>query len=126
MLLDTCALIWKVFSPHNLSIETLKKMDNKDESIYISAISIAEIGIKIKKQKLKNFPISINDFVRLLKKTRIEIIPVDETVILKSLNLNWDHVDPADQIIVATASLLNETIVTSDTQIHAFYKQSTL
>ena len=88
----------------------------------MSAISVAEIGIKVLKKKL-SLPITITAFVNRLKLIKqLQIVPVDETVCLKALTLKWNHPDPADRFIVATAKILDCPIVTTNKEIKQFYK----
>ena len=42
----------------------------------------------------------------------------------KNLELDWDHKDPADRTIVATAMLLSSSLVTSDRMIKQFYAEA--
>ncbi|MBP7866097.1 MAG: hypothetical protein KA419_09125 [Acidobacteria bacterium] len=48
-------------------------------------------------------------------------MPADEDVWVRNLELAWDHDDPADRTIVATALLHDLPIVTADKVIAAFY-----
>ncbi len=89
----------------------------------INSISIWEIGIKIKRKRLK-IPISIQNFVHRLKEIDgVKIIPVDEDIWMESLKLKWNHNDPADRVIVATARILDMPIVTDDREMRKFYKK---
>jgi PIN domain nuclease of toxin-antitoxin system len=62
--------------------------------------------------------------------TRIEsmsgltILPVDLAIWREVLALDWDHRDPADRIIVATAMHHRATLVSSDRVIRAFYPET--
>ncbi len=122
--LDTCALIWGSIEPGLLSSkaqEAFRKIEQ--HGAFISSISIWEIGIKIKRNKL-NIGTSIEDFtLRIKRRTNIEIVPVDETIWLENLSLDWKHKDPADRTIVATARLKNLPIITNDENITRFYKK---
>jgi PIN domain nuclease of toxin-antitoxin system len=122
MLLDTCGLVWYTLDPEKLSNVTLKKL-NKSSRLYVSAISIAELGIKIKKKQLK-IPVSLREFVQRLGQTTITVLPVTEWTILDSMELKWTHTDPADRIIVATAKTEKWPIVTRDDAIRKFYSKT--
>ena len=87
----------------------------------ISSVSIWEIGIKIKKNKL-DIGLNLKEYVRRLHILgTIEIIPVDEYIWLKNVALEWEHKDPADRTIVATAKFRKIPIVTKDKVISDFY-----
>jgi len=123
ILLDTCALIYWSLDPDKLSV-TAHKYINETENIIISSISIWEIGIKVKRKKLK-IPLRLDEFVKRLKLTgQLEIIPVDELIWMKNIELDWDHKDPADRNIVATALIYECPLVTSDLVIAEFYRDT--
>jgi PIN domain nuclease of toxin-antitoxin system len=125
LLLDTCALIWYTEDENRLSSDAVKACDTIVKSgAFISSISIWEIGLKIKNKKL-DLGISAQAFLKRLKMLgTIDIIPVDEDVWMESLALDWEHRDPADRVIVATARLNNLPIITSDLNIRKFYPKS--
>ena len=119
ILLDTCELIWWTLDPEQLSKSTLKKIERAD--IFISSISVWEVGLKIKQNKL-NIGMSIDKYLKGLHQLEsFTIIPVDENIWVYNLSLDWPHRDPADRTIVATAKLNNFVIATSDDKIKSFY-----
>jgi PIN domain nuclease of toxin-antitoxin system len=123
IVLDTSALIYWTLDPAKLTSTAEKTIENTNQ-ITISSISIWEIALKAKQGRLA-LPLSTADYTNNLQKLdRLEIAFVDVKIWLKNISLNWDHRDPADRTIVATATLLNCPLVTSDRVIRAFYKQS--
>lgn len=122
VLLDTCALLWWTLDPDKLSEEGARVLADKDKrGLLLSSISIWEIGIKMKKGKL-NIPISFDEYLaRVRKIAGLTIIPVDENIWAENLRLDWEHPDPADRTIVATAALRGVPIVTRDERIAGFY-----
>lgn len=88
---------------------------------FVSSISIWEIGIKLKRGKLE-LGIQLEDFVSRLKQTNVQIIPVDEAIWIENLRLPWEHRDPADRTIVATAQMRRLPVVTADKVIRSFYQ----
>ena len=104
VLLDTSALIFWTLDRDRLSNAAAQAIADADR-IAFSAISIWEIGIKVKKEQLV-IPVSIREFTdRLEQVDRVEILPVCVRTWIGNLELEWDHRDPADRTIVATASL---------------------
>ena len=123
IVLDTSALIFWTLDQERLSQTAAQAISDADH-IALSSISIWEIGIKVQKEKLC-IPVSIQEFTDKLRQIdRLDILPVDVQTWLKNLALNWDHRDPADRTIVATASLHACPLVTSDSAIRAFYSQA--
>jgi PIN domain nuclease of toxin-antitoxin system len=122
IVLDTCALLWWTLDPEKLSETAARACERiSDEGACVSAISIWEIGIKIKKGKL-DIGLDIKEYVfRLNIVENFGIVPVDETIWVENILLEWDHRDPADRTIVATAKLKGIPIVTKDQIIRDFY-----
>jgi PIN domain nuclease of toxin-antitoxin system len=120
VVMDTSALLYWTFAPEQLSANAASVIAGASQVI-VSSISIWEIGLKVKRGKL-DLPLTPETFVAKLKVTdRVHLEPVTEATWLKNLALAWDHKDPADRTIVATASLLGCPLVTSDLEIRSFY-----
>ena len=123
IVLDTSALIFWTLDRARLSEAAAQAISGTDR-IALSSISIWEIGIKVKRERLF-IPVSIQEFTDKLETIdRVEILPVDVPTWLKNIELDWNHRDPADRTIVATASLHACPLVTSDSAIRAFYSQT--
>ena len=125
ILLDTCALLWWTLAPDELSENATNACEKiNEQGACISSISIWEIGIKLKKGALQMGE-DLNGYVNRLRLLRsIDIIPVDEHIWIKNLSLDWDHKDPADRTIVATAMKKNCPIVSKDQIIRNFYQHT--
>ena len=123
IVLDTSALLFYLFEPKKLTPNAARAIIQAEVFI-ISSISIWEIGLKIKKGKLK-IPLSVIELLRTLGEAqKPEIHPVYIETWLENIALDWQHKDPADRTIVATAKLLGCPLVTSDRAIRAFYPQT--
>jgi PIN domain nuclease of toxin-antitoxin system len=122
VLLDTCALLWWTLDPGKLSPAAARACDSIAETGGLcSSISIWEVGIKVKRGKLV-LPLSLEEYLSRLRRVRgLEVVPVDASTWLENLALPWEHRDPADRTIVATAKRRNLPIVTKDSVIAAFY-----
>lgn len=121
ILLDTHALLWWALDPQRLSErarDTLAEMEERGG--FASSISIWELGVKVNRGKLE-LGISISELARRLELgSNVDLLAVDTTTWLRSLDLDWDHRDPADRVIVASALLKGVPILTKDRAIHAF------
>lgn len=123
VVLDTCALIWLTLDPSELSGRAHKAISSA-QFVYVSSISVWEIGIKNKRGKLP-LEISFRDYVvRLDSCSDFSIIPVDHLAWADSISLNWEHKDPADRVIVALAKKTGSTLITEDKLIADFYKKT--
>ena len=123
VVLDTSALLFWTLDRRRLSQAGAQAVSDADR-VAVSSISIWEIGIKVKRDRLR-IPLPVADFTaRLERVDGIDLLPVDTATWLKNLELDWDHRDPADRTIVATAALRNCPLVTSDAAIRAYYTQA--
>ncbi|MFM5981210.1 MAG: type II toxin-antitoxin system VapC family toxin [Sphaerospermopsis kisseleviana] len=124
IVLDTCALIWWSLDPDKLSLpakSACEKME-VDKNGLVASISLWEIAIKIKNQKL-DLGVPVITYLETLQKSDvITIIPIDENLWLESVALEWSHKDPADRVIVALAKKYHAGLVTGDKIIIGFYE----
>lgn len=123
LVLDTAALLFWIADTGDLSSTALTAIGESDQ-ILVSSISIWEIGWKVKQAKLE-IPTSVREFAhRLVQVQGVTVVPVDSETWLRNIELTWEHRDPADRTIVATADLRGCPLVTSDRRIQAFYPRA--
>lgn len=122
IVLDTHALLWWALDPERLSQKaaaTVAEMERSGVG-YASSISVWELGVKVQRGKLV-LPIAVEELARRIERTGlVELVPVDISLWLRSLSLSWDHRDPADRIIVATALAKQVPVLTKDDAIRAY------
>lgn len=125
VLLDTHVLLWWTMDPDKLS----KKAFNVCSEIVttgslISSITIWEIGIKIKNNRI-DIGMTIEEYVQKIRQMNcVEIVPVDEKIWIESIKLGWENRDPADRVIVATALSRAVPILSKDEKITGFFKKT--
>lgn len=121
IVLDTHALLWWALDPEKLSptaTQTCQRMER--DGGFASAISLWELGVKIRAGKL-SLPIPLNEFARRVETSGVvELVPVDASLWLRTVALDWAHRDPADRVIVSTALEKGLPILTKDETLHAF------
>ena len=123
IIVDTATLIFWSLDRERLSTAAAQVIAQAD-NIGVSSISIWEIGIKVGKGKL-DLPLSIREFTgRLAQVDRVELLSVDTATWITNLELDWNHRDPADRTLVATAILHDCPLVSPDATIRAFHPQT--
>jgi PIN domain nuclease of toxin-antitoxin system len=123
MVLDTCAVLWTAFDRDKFSAGTLQAID-ESEGLIINTLSFWEIGVKVRKKKL-SIPIKVTELIHLyVSNERVTIIAPETDIIIQALELRWQHNDPVDRFIVATALKFNTSVVTSDIVIKKFYRKT--
>ena len=120
VVLDTVALLYWTIDPEKLSALARDVIDKADRLI-VSSISVWEIAQKVKRSRLE-ISMGIEEYVSGLSRLdRLEILAVDVETWLNSVSLEWQHRDPADRVIVSTATRLDCPLVSSDRVIGEFY-----
>ena len=117
ILLDTCAIIWDALEKSQLSEKALNAINKADEfnALIISDISIWEIAMLIKKERIK-IDTTASNFINLYLQTRnISVIQISPEIAELSANFGEEvNKDPADRIIAATSIIQNAQLVTAD------------
>lgn len=124
ILLDTNALIWWSTAPEKLSRKARQIIDDtiKKEEILVSSISIWEVYLLVKKNRV-GFFIDVDSWLEKLEGLEfIKFIPVDNKIASQSVKLDFENSDPADKIIVATALTFGAKLVTADKKILNYSK----
>jgi PIN domain nuclease of toxin-antitoxin system len=123
VVLDTVALVYWTVLPNRLTRAASRAINN-DDNIVISSISIWEIAIKAKRGHI-DLSVSLDDYVdRLVKLEKLDIRAVYMDTWLTAAGFDWQHRDPVDRVIVATATRLNCPLVTSDRVIAEYYPRT--
>jgi len=119
--LDTCALVWASSDAGRLCSEARELLTDAAAEYVVSSISLWEIALKHDRGQL-DLGIPPRAFLaRLRGLQNVEIVDVTPEIWLSSVALEWDHRDPADRVIVATALERNLPLVTRDHRMLSFY-----
>lgn len=125
ILLDTSTLIWWTTALEKLSKKARGIIEEEIKSglIFVSSISIWEIYLLVKKEKVR-FSTDIDTWLEKVEGSPyMNFIPVDNKIAAKSVILqDFFNNDPADRMIVSTALIHGATLITSDKKI-LNYKQ---
>jgi len=120
IVLDTHTWLWWVSNPENLSPPARKIIDStvENDEILISSISAWEVALLVAKGRLQ-LTIEVSDWIAKSERLPfVKFIPIDNSIDVKSVSLPKPlHSDPADRIIVATASIVGASLVTKDERI---------
>ncbi|MDX8440801.1 type II toxin-antitoxin system VapC family toxin [Mesorhizobium australafricanum] len=128
LLLDTCAMI---FIANDSKIDPQASQDISeaayDGRLYLSPMSVWEIGIGVAKGRL-SLPIAPLDFVeRFLERMSAKLSAISPAILIASSNLPGSpHGDPMDRILIATARALDMVFVTRDEPILSYSRNGHL
>ncbi|HET6930144.1 MAG TPA: type II toxin-antitoxin system VapC family toxin [Candidatus Acidoferrum sp.] len=111
LLLDTVALIFAVESPERLTKRAAGILQNTENILELSAISLSEIAIKAARGKLK---FSAADIRHALEDLDIRVLPYTAKHAFFLFDLPAMHADPFDRQIIAQALSEEIPVITCD------------
>lgn len=102
-LIDTHILIWLAVSPEKVSKKICEIIENPQNSISISTVSLWEIAIKLAIKKLDLQGIEISDLVQFCSEQNIEIVQLPVSAVKKyaEIPIKENHKDPFDRALIA-------------------------
>ncbi|MGD0164940.1 MAG: type II toxin-antitoxin system VapC family toxin [Candidatus Sulfotelmatobacter sp.] len=114
LLLDTHIWLWSLGEPHRLSRRVAKELDDRQNELWLSPISMWEAFLLFKKKRLQ---IS-TDFASWLANSLNELPVVEAPLtfeVARTLpTVALPHEDPADLFLAATAKAFGLTLITAD------------
>jgi PIN domain nuclease of toxin-antitoxin system len=120
ILLDTHVWIWYVNGSEELGKTIQKTITTAlyNNSAHLSAISLWEIGMLEKKQRITLEMPCLEWINKSIELTHMRILPITPAIAIESCNLPGKfHDDSADRMITATARVEGLTLVTRDARI---------
>ena len=125
LVLDTHALIWAHIGAR-IPKKVVRRIEvaGQDNQLFISAITPWEIALGVHRGRIK-IAGDVLEWIRdSLDALAALIAPVEPAIAVDAVGLAWDHADPSDRIIVATARRLGASLVTADTAILDFARST--
>jgi PIN domain nuclease of toxin-antitoxin system len=119
IILDTHVWGWWVHSDEKITSTQAENIKAKETDIIgVSAISVWEIAKLVEYNRLE-LPCPLQEwFYEALSYPGVRLIELTPEIAIESTKLPGEfHLDPADQIIVATARLYDSSLITSDSKI---------
>lgn len=113
LMLDTHTVIWHIEHNPVLSVAASTAIKNVNNEIFVSAVSLWEMTIKVSLGKLK-LPKAVRDIANELRESGVVFVPISEDHAMATEALPWHHRDPFDRMLIAQAQVENLTLVTRD------------
>ena len=119
LLLDTHLLIWAAFDTGRLSEKACELINDRDNTLHFSSMSIWEIAIKTARNsedfsidpKRLHYLLTVNGFVEVVMTSEHGIIAGQLPVL---------HRDPFDRALIAQARCEDLTLLTADSAISLY------
>jgi PIN domain nuclease of toxin-antitoxin system len=114
LLLDTHVWLWSLGQPDRLSARVAKELNNRENEIWLSPISVWEVHLLFKKKRIQIAP----DFTMWLASSLTSLPVIEAPLTLEVARtlpiIEMPHNDPADLFLAATAKAFGLTLVTAD------------
>lgn len=114
LLLDTHIWLWSLLEPEKLSRRVLKALENPDNQLWLSPISVWELLILAERGRVVLDADAGEWVVRAMSLTPLREAPLTYEVALETRRIALAHRDPADRFLAATAKVFDLTLVTAD------------
>jgi len=112
-LIDTHILLWIAYNPDKLSEPAQKIIEDTDNQLLFSAVSMWEIAIKSTLNK-DNFFVDARILKRELMEHDYHELPITSANTLEIIQLPDYHKDPFDRLLIAQANYEGILLMTSD------------
>jgi PIN domain nuclease of toxin-antitoxin system len=114
LLLDTHVWLWQGAGLKRLGSQTRALLEDRDNELYLSIVSIWELSIKVAAGKLR-LPTDFKEFIETrLAKSEANLLNVSLVHTLALRELQRIHGDPFDRMLVCQARCESMTLVTAD------------
>jgi len=116
ILLDTHYLLWAVDVPARLPAAVRDTLEDEDNIIYFSAVSIWEIAVKAALRR-RDFQAKPESVGRAAREVGFEALPVTWQQVCGVAALPNYHKDPFDKLLLAQAMALPARFLTADAKL---------
>jgi PIN domain nuclease of toxin-antitoxin system len=122
VLLDTHALLWWIGRNDHLSAAALRSIESASR-VYVSPMSLWEVAMLVEKTRLDLHRPTRAWVGDVLAIERVHVAELTPAVAVDAAELADFHGDPADRIIVCTATARALPLVTKDSKIRQFARK---
>lgn len=117
LLLDTHIWVWSALDRTRLSSRIVNQLQDTENELWLSPISLWEVLTLAEKQRLTLRPDPTTWIAETLKIIPLREAHVTYQVAIETANVKLPHRDPADRFLVATARVFDLTLVTADERL---------
>jgi PIN domain nuclease of toxin-antitoxin system len=118
-LVDTHVLLWYIQGNTRLSAKTITLINNPQNVIYVSKVSLWEISLKMSIGKL-TLSIPFEDLAQFLADKNFIVLDFDFTDLSILKSLPFHHTDPFDRLIISQAINNDLCLISDDSKFGAY------
>jgi PIN domain nuclease of toxin-antitoxin system len=120
LLVDTHVAVWAVNRPSRLPLNIRAMLEDGDNDVFVSLLSIWEIAIKYPLQRHDAPPISAKAAIFEFEQAGFALLPILLAHVTAVETLPLLHGDPFDRLLVAQASSEPMRLVTHDSRLREY------
>ena len=115
-LIDTHILLWWLEDSAKIKKQVKKILENPDNQIFVSSVSVWEVVIKCSLKKLK----APDNLLEMIKLNDFDELPVRFKHVKYLEKISNHHNDPFDRLLIAQCLSENLTLITEDSLIKKY------
>jgi PIN domain nuclease of toxin-antitoxin system len=121
ILIDTHFVLWAALHPNSIKPWAREMLTDLNNEIIVSAASLYEISLKVRKGKLPEAAEFESDLVENIEgRLGYSVLSLEPEVMVRAARFDDSHADPFDRMIAAHAIQHNLPILTTDDKLEAF------
>ena len=124
LLLDTHVWLWSLAEPKQLSRRVQDELKDPNNELWLSPVSTWE-ALLLRARGRIHLPSGVREWITKAT-SHFREAPLTHEIVVAAQELPFQNPDPADRFLVATAEILNLTLVTADHRLLGLGKISTL
>jgi PIN domain nuclease of toxin-antitoxin system len=117
VVLDTHVLIQDVLEPRRLSARARRALDGTAGPLAVSDISLWEIAMLIARKRIDPATDAAQFIDDIVEARALRVLPITPKIAVLSQSEAFQHGDPADRLIAATAIAHGAQLVTADVRL---------
>jgi PIN domain nuclease of toxin-antitoxin system len=123
LLLDTHIWIWSKLDPQRIGKGAAQMLSNHGNDLWLSPVSVWEALTLMQKGRIR-----VGDPLAWVERAAEQLreAPLTQEIVRTAFALPWEHPDPADRFLAATAKVLKLTLVTADQKLLALREIATV
>lgn len=122
IVVDTHALVWFIEGQAKLGSAARGQIERArvEGGVLIAAMSVWELAFVAHRRRIE-LSLDVRAWIDLvLALPGFELAPLEPAIGIAAAELAWEHRDPADRVIVATAIVRDVALLTADEKIIAY------
>ena len=119
-LIDTHVLLWAAKGDRNLSRRATAILEDKNQTMHVSAVSGYEVAQKYRLGKLPEAALILRDFERWVRELGFVLLPLTAGQAVRAGLFDGKHRDPFDRLLAAQAEGEGMVLLSNDEKLDGF------